>query len=119
METLLEIARKTRQWAVSNRGYFPPDLRGMCAIASHKLSLNLSKYRIPHRIAVTDQHVWIESYGLCIDITATQFGLNPVVILPKEEYSLVLNMNKPAMFSDVNRFRKYLLQLGWYFDQIP
>lgn len=119
MESLLEIARKTHRWAISNRGYFPPDLRGMCAIASHKLSQNLSKHRIPHRIAVTDQHVWIESYGLCIDITATQFGLNPVVILPKDQYISVLNMNQPVLFRSIDKCRQFLIKSSWYFDQIP
>ncbi len=121
---LIQIARKTRKWAMRNRKYFPKKLTGMCAIASHRISKHLSDEKIHHKIVVTDEHVWIEVGYYVIDVTATQFGnkFPPVLVVGRNEYIKLIShhVDLPGnRFASRDMMEKFLISRGWKEDQIP
>ena len=103
-----------------NRGYFPKTLMGMCAVASHKLSTSLKQHGISSRLAVTDNHVWVEVGDICVDVTATQFGKEPIIIMNRKNYMSELNITQaPVRFRNPDIMKFHLAKSGWCFSQIP
>jgi len=90
-----QIALKTRTWAEkkANYGLFCRDLTGFCARGAAELHIRLRRARFASQIGVFDPRVYEDSQAFgghafvmvqehVVDITATQFGLKPVEIVP-------------------------------------
>lgn len=85
-----KIATNARRWAVRanerlrNQGPttngFPRDLCGMCAIASAYLLTQLQRAGYPAVAYEGEDHFFVMCDNYVIDITATQFGGDPVVV---------------------------------------
>jgi len=64
----------------------PDTLSGYCARASAMLSAELTKRGIGHRLVYSDWgHVHIDCHGYIMDVTATQFGNLPKVMVRRRE----------------------------------
>jgi hypothetical protein len=76
IQEVKKIATNVRQWAENNRNvaHASFDLCGMCAVASVKLSLELTNRNIPHELAYRKDHVFVLCEDYIVDVTATQFG---------------------------------------------
>lgn len=77
--TLFAIATKTREWAEQQAERFgmPETLVGMCGVASVHLARALKDCEI----ALADGHAFILSGDYLVDVTATQFGDFPPVLV--------------------------------------
>lgn len=122
---ITKTATKVRKWCVRNRSSMPLTLKGMCAIASFRLSCELDKIKIEHRTVVTDTHVWVEIDDLVIDITASQFtGINQPLVIDKFNYNQIFckKWEIPAnhrYFRNKKTMVNYLRKSGWPEFQIP
>jgi hypothetical protein len=90
-DIIREEGEKVREWA-ENRCRIS-NLSGFCSICSAKLFLALQERGIDVDIVESDFHVWLESNGKIIDITATQYGTEfpPVFIVRKSMVKKGLN----------------------------
>ncbi len=85
---IVEIAHKTRRWAeaCSRHSHFGLSLVGFCAKGSARLYTNLVEAGFPAQIGLCDKvdesHAFVMVQDHVVDITATQFGLKPVEIVP-------------------------------------
>lgn len=92
---IVEIAYKTRRWAEAcgRRSYFGSTLVGFCAKGSARLHANLGEAGFSAQIGLYDDklyedsdvggsHAFVMIQEHVVDITATQFGLQPVEIVP-------------------------------------
>ena len=92
---IITAAEATRKWAEENyvRHNASENLCGLCAIASSRLWQNLQMRGIKSRLMMSNlerhsfYHVFVEHDGLLIDVTATQFGEEEIVIKPIETSS--------------------------------
>lgn len=88
LNIILEQMNTARDWAEQNYERYESyeNLCGMCAIASSRLWMLLSTKNIKTRFIVADDvgncHVFLEYNGLILDITATQFDRQPIVVFP-------------------------------------
>lgn len=126
--TIINIARKTRQWAMRTRHKygFPRRLHGMCAIASFQLSKHLEQARIDHKIVFTNTHVWIIVGDHALDVTATQFGKHPCVVFkPIQEYwdsiakPAKIDKKTAQQFSCRADMHSYMKARRWKVEQMP
>lgn len=120
MNKMILAARKTRKWAmrVRKKYGFPASLAGMCAICSYKLAELLPS----STIHVANNHVWVTYHGFVIDVTATQFNLKPVLVLPIDEYNKITSMyikKDVRIYYDLTSFINGLIKLHWPNDQLP
>jgi hypothetical protein len=96
---IAEIAHKTRAWAEkkANYGLFCRDLTGFCARGAAELHIRLRRAGFASQIGVFDPRLYEDSNACgghafvmvqehVVDITATQFGLKPVEIVPFGPY---------------------------------
>lgn len=92
---LIKVAEKVRAWAEHHafaRGqrekdfFKQPDLSCMCAYSSTVLARLLKEeFSIDVEIVGNDNHVFVKAGKHYIDITATQFGVEDKVYIPKPE----------------------------------
>ena len=118
-----KIARKARIWAeeYARTHRFCRDLGGMCAIASAKLFRLLTDAGYDHvRIAVNGAHAFVICDEEIIDVTATQFGFDKIVITPLSKVgSSEYFWQAENTFKSVQAFAKYQNENDWSEDQIP
>jgi hypothetical protein len=79
VETIKQIARRVRRWAVRNRRkyYTGPDLSCMCAITSAYIFQLLRDAGFSDaKVCVTEVkgHAFVHCAGYLVDVTATQFS---------------------------------------------
>lgn len=86
-ELLLVCAQKARLWTEENYSTFClyDNMMGMCAIASGRLWMLLKQQGITARLMMAELpsglcHVFVEYCGAIIDVTATQFNKEEIVI---------------------------------------
>lgn len=93
---LQTIAQDVRIWAEENHLWmgFHDDLRGMCAVASAELFRRLEENQIGAVFACNPDHCFVvcKDYYL-LDITASQFGQDDVVVI--EDYESIDAVNYP------------------------
>lgn len=82
-QKLFAVATQTRQWAEQQSKLFgmPPTLDGMCGAASVHIVKALKEKGIQSEIALADGHAFVLSSGYVVDVTATQFGEFPPVLV--------------------------------------
>lgn len=120
----LKIIRQTRKWCLANRFKYciPSNLETMCAIASARLYKNLRKANLNPILKLSNYHCWIEFSDIAIDITATQFGEAPILIMDKLNYYGLLRQKgylEKELFS-YNNYRQFLRHLKlWPKSQRP
>lgn len=115
-----KIAKNVRMWAVKNRGSFPPDLEGMCARAAGELLYRLQRAKIKAEIAFKTFHAFVRYDGYVIDVTATQFGMSEVEIVPQKEaekHYFWSNRDIDGTFSSPWTAARYQARVGWPDDQ--
>ena len=137
-EDIKKIAQHTRAWAMRNRcwskngrvvddngvySYFPKDLCGMCGIAAARLFTNLQDAGYQPQLAMRnssyDGHCFVIVDGFIVDVTATQFGLKPVEIvplLPKPKRPIF--WRETSLFDSVQQLVVRQKRSGWPDDQI-
>lgn len=91
MMQIRTLARNVRQWAEKNATKYEAyedDLCGMCGIATTKLSHELLKKGIKHKLILVDatestgeEHCFIYVNNYIVDVTATQFGKDTKVCI--------------------------------------
>ena len=91
MSKIRKIASNVRKWAEKNKNKyeaFDDDLCGMCGVATAKLSHELLKKHIKHKLILVDgsestgvEHCFIYLDNYIIDVTATQFGKDEKVCI--------------------------------------
>lgn len=82
-DIVLEVAHEVRKWAEKwNRKHrkFDADLCGMCAIAAGRLHTELTKRGIKATIIANERHCFVEWNRHIVDVTATQFNFEPVML---------------------------------------
>lgn len=86
------------------------DLGGMCAIASFTLCKALRKQKIDKvRFCASDRHCFVTVRDHIVDITASQFGEEPICILPSKREDLPYYWqpkHKIRRLTDVHRILK-------------
>lgn len=128
---ILEIAKETRKWAMQNRhkNGFPKDLCGMCAIAAMRLFDDLAENGIQAKLAINNRtgagHCFVLVDDDVIDITATQFGMEPVFVRPLEHAQSISRRQwkispwKYTKMHDSSRsLQRQLRNSGWPFEQV-
>lgn len=123
---VLKIARKTRIWAKRSRsryGIIDPNLTGMCAIAAHRLFLNLRASSIPANLVITSTHAWVEVGDHSVDVTASQFNKAPVLLIPSKRYHRHIGgvnlIGKKIRFSCADKYINHMKIVGWDRSQTP
>ena len=125
VKELRAIAQQVRSWAESyahkNDGFTIRDLTGMCAIASgelwRRLHIQGQKATICMYDDFGDSHVFVLYNGYLIDLTATQFGKYPKVIVRKttnREYFWRVDYRFPTVFC----LRRKQKKQGWPTEQM-
>ena len=120
-----KIAEEVRQWAEKegrkDKYLFPDDLCGMCAIAAGKLWRELTKAHIPAQIAYAehfgDGHCFVMVGRYIVDVTASQFGHDKVVIRVMNK-GLSFYWQPTKMFRSVTALRREQKNDGWPREQI-
>lgn len=118
---VLEIAQRSRAWAERiGRTCFGMQLMGMCAIASAHLFRELTAAGYKARICANDQHCWVEMpFALVLDITATQFGKDRVLIAHRSELDNTAGQwTADYSFCTVQDLRAWQIKSGWRSFQI-
>ncbi len=96
LKILQTIAQDVRIWAEENHLWmgFHDDLRGMCAVASAELFRRLEENQIGAVFACNPDHCFIvcKDYYL-LDVTASQFGEDDVVLI--QDYESIDPVNYP------------------------
>lgn len=123
-DNVYTIMQTVRSWAevLALRFHFPEDLCGLCAITARRLHRDLLRAGYDTRMAINAWHAFVVYEGrLILDVTATQFGREPLLVMPLEEA-------RKAAFGrwwDVDRSyrcersaRRYLRGQGWDEDQL-
>jgi hypothetical protein len=106
--TVREIAEDVRMWAEvlqEKAKRWSGDLCGMCAIASLELAHRLSRHGYDPVLAITEWHcfVLVHDCEWVVDITATQFGDDEVVIRPwRDSNGWHWNYQKPSLVRDLS-----------------
>lgn len=126
MEKILRIARSTRRWAkrtVKQTVFQNDNLGGFCAIGAVRLFQNLRKEGVNAKLAVTHStwggHCYVLVDNYIVDVTATQFGQEPVLIVStKEAYKrstpfLPHPWSKRKVYDSVSEFHSLLKRTGW------
>lgn len=108
MKQLIEIARSVREWTereVEYEGWSDPhELWGMCAIASGRISRELTKMSIKHKLVLVDTgygaHVHVvatlDGKEYIIDVTATQFKV-PLKVIVMPHFQLIRSLTPEVM----------------------
>lgn len=127
-ETIQIITEGVRDWAEDYSKEYPEsccdDLCGLCAIAAAKLCYELRSngydaviafssvgYMTYHAFVILDDHI--------IDITATQFQQQSVVIKPISEAENNYYWRVYKVFTTTGEFIKYLTKIAWCPEQMP
>ncbi len=132
IDLIRRIAEHTRYWAQCNRTFihvcdddndgfvndkFEEDLCGMCAIASAELFRRLKDMGYSPKIALYDGddhcHCFVLVNGQIVDVTATQFGKNPVEIVNTNEKNLPDFWNPNMVFNSVEELIANQVTNGW------
>lgn len=128
--TLRTIAAGARRWAMRNRHRlstedwtFESDLNGMCAIASAELFRRLQKAGIACQLAlrgvVSDGHCFILTASHIVDVTATQFGLKPVTVVPRTPRKQRPHYwRETELFTSVEALVAHQLRMDWWPCQV-
>lgn len=121
IEIAKEVRKQCEKYANSIQAYNSPyyrkrNLFGMCAIASHVLTIALQKENIKGQVAFGffndsgptnyRNHCWVETKKYIIDITATQFKYPKVYIVKKNNsnYEKRRIIENPCIF--LNHWKK-------------
>lgn len=91
LKSIAEEVRGYFERGVKLLGKYDPDLCGLCGIASIFLYQRLKNEGYEPQMATSTSHIYIICDGKIVDITATQFGLDPVVIIDHQTILLALN----------------------------
>ena len=118
------IAKDVREWA-ENYAFendFPDDLCGVCAIASGELWRRLADARIKSQIYrdYEHSHCFIVCDNHIVDVTASQFGQENIVIKhvndrTDKEINYYWNMAK--FYNTVKDFKIYQTKVKWAKEQ--
>jgi len=118
------VAVKTRQWCEHNSsGLFSNDLEGMCAIAAAKLFIDLTNAGFKCKIGYSDNNCFCHCFVICnnyyiVDVTATQFDKDNVVILPRKITQQHWFWKITKKFDSVKALYDYQHKEGWPPHQI-
>lgn len=124
METLqkvLDIANEARAWAEKKQRnyqfFYAQNLCGMCAKASGYLFEQLKEAGIPAKLALTSNHCFVLVDNHIVDITATQFGREKVMVkeLKDEDGHF---WREPMIFEDIEVLVRYQQKAGWEYHQL-
>jgi hypothetical protein len=117
------VAYDVRSWAEQQaaRGhvYGRRNLCGWCARASAELYLRLRRAGIAgelHAYTGSVSHVFLETHGPVVAVTATQFGEfwdRPVVILDRAAADAYSFYSSTYRFSSVRELRDWQSQMNW------
>lgn len=125
-QRILDAAQRIRVWAenlpANRRRRDQRSLDGFCAIASARLWLELRKQGITAELRVhTDStgasHVFLAVDDHVLDITATQFGLKPVVYMHEREAARYRFYDVWHVFSNPRDLQDHQRAEGWPADQ--
>lgn len=126
IEQVKKIAQQVRRWAVKNRDNydysFPHDLGGMCAIAASQLWKRLTEAGIEAKLAIRnhgcESHCFVIVDDYIVDVTATQFGMEPIEIIPKKQARKHWFWKHTKLHDTATELRTYQLKTGWPFEQL-
>lgn len=123
MKNLIDIATSCRNDLILKLGLYPEDtLYGFCAIASADLFVHLidSGYMpVLHVSEMKDEfHVFVSVENHILDITASQFGDAPVVVIDKEKALVRDYWCIDYTFNDLNELHQYLKNVEWNEDYL-
>lgn len=123
MKNIASIAENTRKNLIAANELFESDnLYGFCAKASAYLFSDLlveGYYPNLHVAHLSDQyHVFLSVNSHIIDITASQFGEDNVVIQPMVNQALKPFWHMDYTCTNLNDLHVYLTSLNWAADQL-
>jgi hypothetical protein len=128
-----QVANETRRWAEKENKErnkpFSTDLCGMCAIAAAELFTRLTKAGVSARISANHEHCFVEVLdaagrgGLIVDVTATQFGRDKILITRRSELGIGMRNDSfywkaREKFYSVEDLREWQAEVGWPENQI-
>lgn len=89
----------------------------MCAKASGYLFEQLKAENIPAKLALTSNHCFVIVENYIVDITATQFSREKVMIKKIEEEDSYW-WQQPKVFDSIEECVKYQVAEGWEIHQL-
>ncbi len=117
---LIDIGKQVRAWAIENRLSYEnvdSDLCGMCAITSSRLSKELKEKNIEFEIWESESnignHVFVVSNGFIIDVTATQYRMDDVVVERIEDMKEYVIYKKKRKYKDHMHLINEQQKTGW------
>ena len=124
-QRILDAAQRIRVWAenlpANRRRRDQRSLDGFCAIASARLWLELRTLGITAELRVHDgyegSHVFLAVDDHVLDITATQFGLKPIVYLHERLAAAHSFYEYCCVFDNPRDLQAHQRAEGWPADQ--
>ena len=117
---LVDIGKQVRDWAIKNREeyeFVDSDLCGMCAIASSRLSKELKEKNIDCEIWESESnagnHVFVVANGFIIDVTATQYRMEDVVVEKVEDMKEYAIYKRKRKYKDHTHLISEQQKSGW------
>jgi hypothetical protein len=123
---LVKIAKQVRGWAEKNKEEYEvndTDLCGMCAVASAMIFKKLEEKKIICEIFESESekhgsHVFVVAGGYIIDVTATQYGFDPVFVEKEEDFKKLIIYKKTRKYKNHIHLRNTQQKTGWPEHQI-
>jgi len=118
----LGVRAWAEEYAVKNK--FNDDLCGLCAIAAAKLAEELRANGFDAVIGLSSigcftYHAFVILDNHIIDITASQFGHDRIMITPLKEGRRLRHWKVYKMFSSTTDFIRHLEGISWAPEQMP
>lgn len=123
MKQICKIMQSVRDWCYDNRYNINPkgydtDLCGMCAIASAKLFEALEQLGYKPTIAIAEceddaAHCYIVCNDHVLDITSSQFGMEPIEIVHEKLACDLWFWNTKIILYSVDELIKYQKKTRW------
>lgn len=121
MHRIERIARNVRRWAENayraHRRYYTRDLGGLCSITAVEIFKRCRRAGFSPVLCCNAIHSFVAVDGKIVDVTATQFGREPVLVVPIRR-GLSEAYRAQALFDSVRDFRRYLRSNEWPRHQI-
>jgi len=119
-QKIRRVALGVRKWADAHHSQmgFPESLCGMCGIAAAKLAKELRREKIYARIVSNNYHAFVMYGEMIIDITATQFGKYPQVMVRNQNKLKKNHWDKLYSHRSASAFQTYQRDTRWPLEQV-
>lgn len=116
-----QAAEQARQWTEAKYKVYDcdDDMCGMCGVSTMYLSRLLKQENIHHNLCVADdrRHCFVVCEQLIVDVTATQFSEDRVVIVSAKDTDRDINRwywKASHTFSSEQELRQHLIDQKWW-----